>query len=81
MKGKSSNDTPVEEIMSTDLPNVSPETTIEACMGMMSENNLRYLPVFLNEKLNGIISINDLIKEIISGQQQTIDQLESYIRS
>ena len=81
LKGKSSNDTPVEEIMSTDLPAVSLETTIEDCMHMMSENNLRYLPVFCKDQLCGIISINDLIKQIISKQKDTIDQLESYIRS
>lgn len=79
--GKSSSETPVEEIMSVDLPDISSESTIEECMFIMSENNLRYLPVFDNNKLNGIISINDIIKEIILAQKETINQLESYIRS
>lgn len=81
LKGKSSSDIHVEEIMSTDLPAVTLETTIENCMHMMSSNNLRYLPVFCDGDLCGIISINDLIREIISGQKETINQLESYIHS
>jgi CBS domain-containing protein len=81
LRGKSSNETVVEEIMSTDLPNVALESTVEDCMHIMSENNIRYVPVVCNGELCGIISINDLIKEIISDQKQTIDQLESYIRS
>ncbi len=80
--GKSSSETPVEEIMSVDLPNITPDSTIEECMHIMSENNLRYLPVFNNNKeLSGIISINDIIKEVILAQKETIDYLDNYIRS
>ncbi|MBX6379056.1 MAG: CBS domain-containing protein [Thermoflavifilum aggregans] len=81
LKGKSSADTPVSEIMSTDLPHISPEDSIEHCMELMSSRNIRYLPVFRNNDLVGIISINDVIKAIITHQEQTIQQLTSYIHS
>ncbi|SFV32766.1 CBS domain-containing protein [Thermoflavifilum thermophilum] len=81
LKGKSSADTPVSEIMSTDLPRISPEDSIEHCMELMSSRNIRYLPVFRNNELVGIISINDVIKAIITHQEQTIQQLTSYIHS
>ncbi|MCL6524294.1 MAG: CBS domain-containing protein [Thermoflavifilum sp.] len=81
LKGKHSADTPVAEIMSVDLPRISPEDSIEHCMELMSVNNIRYLPVFQQEKLVGVISINDVIKAIISHQEQTIQQLTSYIHS
>ncbi|MBX5438904.1 MAG: CBS domain-containing protein [Thermoflavifilum sp.] len=81
LKGKTSADTPVGEIMSTDLPRISPEDSIEHCMELMSVNNIRYLPVFQQHELVGIISINDVIKAIISHQEQTIQQLTSYIHS
>jgi predicted transcriptional regulator len=81
LRGKTSADTPVSEIMSTDLPRISPEDSIEHCMELMSANNIRYLPVFQHNELVGIISINDVIKAIISHQEQTIQQLTSYIHS
>jgi len=81
LRGKTSADTPVSEIMSTDLPRISPEDSIEHCMELMSANNIRYLPVFQHSELVGIISINDVIKAIISHQEQTIQQLTSYIHS
>jgi CBS domain-containing protein len=81
LKGKSSTDTPVVEIMSTDFPKVIPQDTIEQCMQLMSANNLRYLPVFDNEELSGIISINDVVKETILVQQETITQLKDYLHA
>jgi CBS domain-containing protein len=81
LKGKHSNETRVEEIMSTDLPKVSPGDSIEHCMQLMSNKNIRYLPVFENDKLAGIISMSDVVKEIILTQQVTISHLESYIHS
>ncbi len=81
LKGKSSTDTPVSEIMSTDFPNVTPQDTIEQCMQLMSAKNIRYLPVYDGEKLNGIISINDVVKETILIQQETISQLKDYLHA
>jgi len=81
LKGKSSTDTPVSEIMSTDLPAVNPGDTVEYCMQLMSEKNIRYLPVFNNGALSGIVSINDVVKETIITQQETITHLKDYLHS
>jgi CBS domain-containing protein len=81
LKGKSSTDTEVSEIMSTDLPPVSPSDTIEFCMQLLSDKNIRYLPVFENGALCGIISINDVVKETILTQQETITHLKDYLHS
>jgi CBS domain-containing protein len=81
LKGKSSTDTPVVEIMSTDFPRVTPQDTIEQCMQLMSSKNIRYLPVYDEEKLCGIISINDVVKETILVQQETITQLKDYLHA
>lgn len=81
LKGKSSADTQVGEILSNDLPKIGKDTSIEHCMQLMSDNNLRYLPVFEGDKVSGIISINDVIKAVIANHKDTIAQLESYIHS
>lgn len=81
LKGKNSTDTRVAEIMSTDLPRISPADKIEYCMELMSNKNIRYLPVFENNRLTGIISMSDVVKETILAQKETINQLQSYIHS
>jgi IMP dehydrogenase len=81
LKGKSSTSTLVSEIMSTGLPRITPDNSLETCMQIMSENNIRYLPVFDNDELCGIISINDVIKETILTQKETIEHLQNYIHS
>ena len=81
LKGKSSTETKVSEIMSEELPRVNPADTIEYCMQLMSDQNIRYLPVFENDKLCGIVSINDLVKETILNQQETISQLKDYLHA
>ncbi|RYF98470.1 MAG: CBS domain-containing protein [Chitinophagaceae bacterium] len=81
LKGKSSTDTVVSEIMSNDLPRVTPNDSIDYCMKLMSDKNIRYLPVFENELLMGILSINDVVKETILSQQETITQLQDYLHS
>lgn len=81
LKGKSSTDTIVANIMSTDLPAVSPEDSIEHCMELMSDKNIRYMPVFDKNKIAGIISMSDVVKETILMQKETISHLESYIHS
>jgi len=79
LKGKNSTTTPVEEIMSTDLPPVSPRDSIDHCRQLMTSQNIRYLPVFLGSELRGIISMSDVVRETIAMQQQTIDHLQQYI--
>ena len=81
LKGKASSDTLVKDIMSNDLPHINRDTSIDSCMQLMSDNNLRYLPVFEQQNVIGIISINDVIKAVIANHQDTIAQLESYIQS
>ncbi len=80
LKDRNSRDTLVKDIMSKDLPKVSPNDTIEHCMELLNNNHIRYLPVYDKDHLAGIISISDLIKETLLSQQRTIDQLENYIR-
>ncbi len=81
LKGKHSSDTKVEEIMSKGLPRITPDNSIEVCMHLMSENNIRYLPVFENDAICGIISINDVVKETILSQEETISQLKDYLHA
>jgi CBS domain-containing protein len=81
LKEKNSATTKVSEIMSTDLPSVSPGDSIEHCMQLMTEKNIRYMPVFENNQLTGIISMSDVVKETILMQKETINQLQNYISS
>jgi CBS domain-containing protein len=81
LKGKSSEETTVREIMSTGFPRILPDNSIETCMHIMSESNIRYLPVFLHDKLCGIVSINDVVTETILFHEATIEHLKSYIQS
>lgn len=81
LKGKASSDTLVKDIMTNDLPSINRDSSIDNCMQLMSDNNLRYLPVFEKENVIGIISINDVIKAVITNQKDTIAQLENYIHS
>lgn len=78
--GKHSSDTPVKEIMTTDLPKISANDTVELCMQLMSDKNVRYLPVFNEGKLSGIISISDVVTETILQQKETINHLQNYIQ-
>jgi len=81
LKGKNSSLTKVSEIMSSDLPSVNPTDSIEYCMELMTIKNIRYMPVFENNKLAGIVSMSDVVKETILAQKETISQLQSYIQS
>ena len=81
LRGKSSVDTPVREIMTERPICVRPENTVEECMALMTEKRIRHLPVIEEGKLLGVLSIGDLVKETISEQQFMIKQLESYIHS
>jgi len=79
IKGRSSESTPVADIMTTELVTASPTQSVNDCMNMMSERRIRHLPVVIDGKVAGLISIGDLVQAIISDQQEEIEQLESYI--
>ncbi|GGD65910.1 CBS domain-containing protein [Caballeronia grimmiae] len=77
---RSSKETPVRDIMTSHVRYVRPDQTTDDCMALMTDKRMRHLPVIDNGKLVGMISIGDLVKNIISEQQFTIQQLEYYIR-
>jgi CBS domain-containing protein len=79
LKGKSSKNTPVEDIMTRHLVVVSPEDTIANCMRLMTTRRVRHLPILSDGKMLGILSIGDVVKWIISQQEATIDQLTKYV--
>ncbi len=81
LKGKNSTSTPVEEIMTTNLPKLKPSDTTEHCMELMSDKNIRYMPVFEHNEIVGLISMSDVVKGMISAQKDTIHQLQTYISS
>jgi CBS domain-containing protein len=79
LKGKSSRELAVGEIMSTKVFYVRPEQSMEDCMAVMTEKRIRHLPVLDGQRVAGVISIGDVVKAIISDQQFMIEQLEKYI--
>jgi CBS domain-containing protein len=81
LKGKTSKNTLVSEIMSTTVITVTPEQTVDECMSLMSGKRIRHLPVVEDGKVVGLLSIGDLVKETIEYQAFLISQLESYIQS
>ncbi len=83
LKGKSSKDTPVSDIMTPQecLITVGPQETVENCLALISNKRIRHLPVLENGKMLGVLSIGDLVKETIEYQKFLIGQLESYIKS
>ncbi|HLP29984.1 MAG TPA: CBS domain-containing protein [Geothrix sp.] len=82
LKGKTSKDTPVREIMSDKVSCVTLSQSVEECMALMTDKRIRHLPVLgPGEQVIGILSIGDLVKETISDQKFTIDQLVHYIQT
>jgi CBS domain-containing protein len=79
LKGRSSSNTPVRDIMIADVVFVQPEQTVDECMAIMTDKRFRHLPVLQEGKLVGIVSIGDLVKTIIDQQKFTIEQLQGYI--
>jgi CBS domain-containing protein len=79
LKGRSSDTTRVEEIMSPNVVVVSPRTRTRDCMALMTEKNIRHLPVVEEGRVIGMVSIRDIVGDIIADQDFTIEQLEHYI--
>jgi CBS domain-containing protein len=79
LKGKVSKQTAVREILSGQIIQVQPDHTIEDCMRLMTDHRVRHLPVLEGERIVGLISIGDLVNWIITAQQSTIQQLQTYI--
>jgi CBS domain-containing protein len=79
LQGRSSHDTPVRDIMTARVLYVHPEQTVEECMALMTDKRIRHLPVLVDERVVGIISIGDLVKAQISEKDILIRQLENYI--
>jgi CBS domain-containing protein len=79
LKGKSSKETRVEEIMTRELVTAKPGDTVVDCMRVMTEKRVRHLPVIEGARMIGVLSIGDVVKWVISAQAATIDNLEQYI--
>lgn len=81
LRDRASSTTSVSEIMSTQVVTVSLSDTVERCMQLMTDGRFRHLPVVDNGRVQGVISIGDLVKAVIENQQRDIDQLQRYIAS
>lgn len=77
--GHASKETLVRQLMTSPVMFVSPEHTVDECMALMTQHHFRHLPVLERERVIGMVSIGDLVKWVISGQQQAIEALEGYI--
>ena len=80
LKGRSSTDTRVDEIMSSNVISVSSSESVEASLAVMTDNHIRHLPIVDENMVIGVLSLGDLVKTSINHQQSTIQQLENYIR-
>ena len=79
LKGRASKETLIQEIMSEHPVTVTPDTTLEQCMALMTQKYIRHLPVIENQKLAGLVSIGDIVKYIMEEQKCIIEDLEHYI--
>ena len=80
LQGRSSKTTHISEVMTAKVLSAKPDELVDTAMGMMSEKHIRHLPVLDGEKVLGMLSMGDLVKETIRHQQQLIKELESYIK-
>lgn len=79
LKGRSSGQTAVESVMTESPVCIRPDQTVDECMALMTERRIRHLPVIEDDRVVGVISIGDVVKEVIAEQQFQIEQLENYI--
>jgi CBS domain-containing protein len=79
LKGRSSSDTPVQQIMTAEVITVEPAQTTQQCMQIMTDRRVRHLPVVDGGRVLGMLSIGDLVRAVLAEQAQTIEQLENYI--
>ncbi len=79
LRGRTSRNTTVRDIMTTNLTTAHPKETVEECLRFMTDKRIRHLPVVSEGELRGVISIGDLVKEVISSQNATLDALQNYI--
>ena len=79
LQGRSSADTPVRAIMTAEVVTVAPDTTVPACMQLVTERRIRHLPVLADGSVVGVVSIGDLVKSVIAEQQVELEQLQRYI--
>ncbi len=79
LMGRVSQDTPIKDIMTTQVYGIHPGASAEECLALMTDRRIRHLPVLEKDHLAGVISIGDVVKAVISGQNVTIQQLENYI--
>jgi len=81
LKGRSSSETSVRQIMSSPVFTVRPDQSVRECMQLVNDRRVRHLPVVEGERVIGVLSIGDLVRSVLEEQQKTIEELEQYIRS
>ena len=79
LKGRSSSDTPVRQIMTAEVITVGPDSSAQHCMQIMTDRRVRHLPVVDDGRVLGVLSIGDLVRAVLAEQAETIEQLENYI--
>jgi CBS domain-containing protein len=79
LKGKSSNDAKVSDVMTSKVITINTKHSIDQCMQIMTDNHIRHLPIVNDQKVMGLISIGDVVREMIAYQKSMIEQLQSYI--